>query len=89
MTLEDLRKRIDAVDTRILRMLELRFKYALLTRRFKADVEDPQRDAEVLESVRRRAGRLAGPEFAVRIYEEILAESKALQRKDAKKEIKP
>ena len=88
MSLEDLRKKIDAVDARILRLLDLRFEYALRTRRFKTREEDPEREKEVLRSVRRRAGRLAGPKLAVRIYKEILIRSKALQRnRRATKEI--
>jgi prephenate dehydratase/chorismate mutase/prephenate dehydratase len=82
--LHDIRKNIDAVDAQILRLLNLRFEYALQTRRFKAQGEDPEREEAVLRTARRRAGRLAGPEFAARIYEAILGESKALQKKDLK-----
>jgi len=81
MSLDGLRKRIDAVDRRILRLLDLRFRYALGTGRFKREAQDAGREGEILRSVSgQAAGRLAGPDFAVRIYREILAESRKLQR---------
>jgi prephenate dehydratase/chorismate mutase/prephenate dehydratase len=84
MNLQDLRKKIDGIDARIVRLLDERFAYALQTRRLKTRLEDPNREKSVLQAVRRRAGRLAGPDFTAGIFETILAESKILQAKGLK-----
>jgi len=80
MDLENTRKRIDGIDSEIMKLLSRRMELALQTRRLKEDVTDQAREAQVLSHVRKRAGPLVKEGFAARIYEEIIKESKRLQK---------
>ncbi|MFH0816815.1 MAG: chorismate mutase [Methanobacteriota archaeon] len=82
MELELIRKEIDRVDTEILGALGRRFELALLACRAKEKVEDHEREAEVLRSVRAKSIGLLRPDFTGALYAMILEESKALQRSD-------
>jgi len=83
-SLEELRKRIDTLDARILKILDERMEIALRIRRTKERVHDPKREAEVLEGVRRQSQGLTRPEFSEALFSQIIAESRALQEKDLK-----
>ena len=82
MSLEDLRERIDGLDDRIIRLLNLRFRYALRTRKLKKAARDPERERSILLRVRERTRPPADPEALARIYRKILAESRRLQEKE-------
>lgn len=80
MNLKDLRDRIDALDSKILKLINERMERAILTRKLKAgSVEDPGREKEVLDKVRRNVRGLADSDFCIRLYQEIMGESKRLQ----------
>jgi prephenate dehydratase/chorismate mutase len=79
MNLEDLRADIDHIDAKILALLGERMEKALLTRKFKTDVVDSGREAEVLEKVRRTSRCLVKPEFSEELFTRVMAESKGLQ----------
>jgi prephenate dehydratase/chorismate mutase/prephenate dehydratase len=79
MTLEELRTDIDKLDSRIVSLLNERMEKAILTKKFKRDIEDGNREKFVLEKVERSAHCLVEPKFAVDIYSSIIAESKRLQ----------
>lgn len=82
MTLEDLRRDIDKIDTKVLLLLNERMERALLTRSFKTTTQDKDREAALLEKVRHASHNLIDPHFATGLYDEILTESKRLQEKN-------
>ena len=82
MDLTQIRDRIDQLDRRLLILLQGRMEMALMSRRFKKRIEDPDREKELLENVKNGSSRLLQPEFIERIFREILRESKALQQRD-------
>ena len=82
MTIEEIRKNIDRLDARILKLLNDRMEQALMVRKLKQRIEDPEREQQVLEQIRRNATELIHPEFIERIYSDIIQESKTLQQKN-------
>lgn len=82
MTLEEIRREIDAIDDRLLRLLQARMEQALLARRFKGDVEDPKREREVITRIIGGATPEIGSEFVQRIFTLIIEESKRFQEED-------
>ena len=87
MTIEDLRGRIDVIDDQLVRLLNVRVACAVEVGRLKREVGlpiyQPDREARVLESVRRSATDLAGPltaEALVRIFERIVDEARRAER---------
>ncbi len=77
-TLESLRKRIDLLDERLVRLLDERMELALRIRRFKAGVVDPAREQQVLDAAARRR-QLISPELARELFAKIVRESVRLQ----------
>ena len=82
MTIEEIRKNIDRLDARILKLLNDRMEQALMVRKLKQRIEDPEREQQVLEQIRRSATELIHPEFIERIYLDVIQESKTLQQKN-------
>jgi prephenate dehydratase/chorismate mutase/prephenate dehydratase len=82
MTVEEIRKNIDRLDARILKLLNDRMEQALMVRKLKERIEDPERERQVLERIRGSATELIHPEFIERIYRNIIQESKTLQQKN-------
>ncbi|SLM19819.1 Prephenate dehydratase [uncultured spirochete] len=79
MNLEDIRTDIDRIDAKILSLLNERMEKALLTRRFKSGTFDPTREQVVLDKVRHSSQCLLDPQFSVKIYEQMMAESRRIQ----------
>jgi prephenate dehydratase/chorismate mutase/prephenate dehydratase len=84
MNLKDLRKQIDFLDASIIKLLNERMEKAIMAKKFKTSVEDQEREREVLAKIERNSRGLVDGEFCVRLYKEIMAESKRLQEKDLK-----
>ncbi len=82
MNLQTVRKQIDLLDSRIVKLLNNRMELALMARRLKTRVEDSKRENEILERIRKNATGLVHAELMEKLYEEILRESKNLQKKD-------
>jgi prephenate dehydratase/chorismate mutase/prephenate dehydratase len=82
LNLEEIRKKIDRVDIEILNRLHLRAELALLSRRFKEGVVDEEREERVLGNVKQTVRRLVDPDFAERLYRQIMGESRRLQSED-------
>ena len=82
MHLTQIRDRIDQLDRRLLMLLQGRMEMALMSKRFKNRIEDPDREKELLEKVKSGSSRLLRPEFIERIFLEILRESKEWQQQD-------
>ncbi|MFH0885315.1 MAG: prephenate dehydratase [Candidatus Micrarchaeota archaeon] len=80
MELEELRRRIDSIDSEILKLLNRRMEFALRTRKMKPGVDDADREKEVLEAAAKHAKGLIRPEFSQKVFRDIIAESKALQK---------
>jgi prephenate dehydratase/chorismate mutase len=80
MELEDLRKRIDRIDSDMLRLLNQRMELAMRTKNMKSGIEDPGREKEVFDAVRKRSKGLIRPEFSEKLFREIVAESRQLQK---------
>jgi prephenate dehydratase/chorismate mutase len=84
MELADLRKKIDGIDSEILKLLGKRMEFALRTRKMKSGVDDPAREKEVLDAAAKRSKGLVRPEFSQKVLRDIIEESKSLQRKNPK-----
>ena len=82
MELKDIRKRIDLLDSRILRILNYRMELALMAKKLKTSIEDKDREKEIIERIRVNSTGLINSEFVEKVYTEILKESKALQKRD-------
>jgi len=82
MDLKDVRSRIDFLDSRLLRILNERMELALMARKFKADIEDSDREKTVLDRIRQNSPGLINSEFIEKVYTEIIRESKSLQKRD-------
>jgi len=84
MTLEGLRQDIDRIDARIVALLDERMEKGMLTRRHKSGTLDSSREKEVLDRIAKRSQCLAGPDFTVGLYKQIMMESKAIQDRGQK-----
>jgi chorismate mutase len=91
LSIEDLRNRIDLIDAQLVRLLNVRVACAVEVGRLKHEaglaVYQPDREAQVLNSVRRAATELAGPltaEAVVRIFERIIDEARRAERQKGK-----
>jgi chorismate mutase len=87
LTIEDLRNRIDTIDEQLVRLLNVRVACAVEVGRLKHEaalpVYQPDREALVLDRVRRSANELAGPltaEAVVRIFERVIDEARRAER---------
>ena len=87
LSIEDLRNRIDLIDAQLVRLLNVRVACAVEVGRLKHEaglgVYQPDREAQVLNGVRRAATELAGPltaEAVVRIFERIIDEARRAER---------
>jgi chorismate mutase len=87
LTIEELRSRIDVIDDQLVRLLNVRVACAVEVGRLKHEmglpIYQPDREAQVLASVRQSATQLAGPltaEAVVRIFERIIDEARRAER---------
>jgi chorismate mutase len=87
LTIEELRSRIDVIDEQLVRLLNVRVACAVEVGRLKHEaglpVYQPEREAQVLNSVRKSATDLAGPltaEAVVRIFERVIDEARRAER---------
>ena len=84
MDLKEIRKNIDVLDSKILKLLNDRMEQVLMAKKFKSQIEDREREKKLLDRIRRNSTGLINAEFIERIYTEIIKESKHLQQKDYK-----
>jgi len=82
MDLKDVRKRIDFLDSRVLRILNERMELALMARKLKTNIEDSEREKALLDRIRQNSPGLINSEFIEKVYTEIIKESKTLQKRD-------
>jgi len=81
-TLKDMRRQIDIIDKKIIKLLNKWMEIALKTRIYKEHVFDPEREQEVLENVKKFSRHLIRPDFSEKLYRLILEESRSIQNKD-------
>jgi prephenate dehydratase/chorismate mutase/prephenate dehydratase len=82
MNLNKIRKDIDLLDSKILKLLNDRMELALMSKKFKSRIEDGEREKEVLSKIRENSTGLINAEFIEKIYTEIIKESKNLQQQN-------
>jgi chorismate mutase len=87
LSIEELRNRIDVIDEQLVRLLNVRVACAVEVGRLKHEaahpINQPEREAEVLNRVRQTATELAGPltaEAVVRIFERVIDEARRAER---------
>jgi chorismate mutase len=87
LTIEELRKRIDAIDEQLVRLLNDRVACAVEVGRLKHEaglpIYQPEREAQVFNKVRGSAATLAGPltsDAVVRIFERVIDEARRAER---------
>ena len=80
MSLKEIRKNIDSIDSQILQLLNKRMEQVLLAKKFKTEIEDNEREKEVLDRIGKNATGLINAEFMEKVYVEIIKESKRLQQ---------
>lgn len=83
IALVNLRKKIDEIDDKILDNLNQRLELARQISRYKTNLRDSQREAEVKERVKIKAQRLKNlrGDFVLKLYSLIIKESLFLQGK--------
>jgi prephenate dehydratase/chorismate mutase len=79
MKLDEIRHRIDLIDSKILKLLNDRMEQGLLAKRFKDQIEDPRREEEIMERVKNNPNTLVENDFSEELYKIILTQSKKLQ----------
>lgn len=82
MAIANIRQRIDEIDLELLALLEERMELGLRARRFKKECTDRSREEVVLNRAMRSSLALVEPEFAERLFVEIISQSKQLQERD-------
>ena len=82
MGLKKIRKNIDLLDSKILKLLNERMELVLMAKKCKSRIEDREREKELLDRIRRNSTGLINAGFIEKIYNEIIKESKNLQKKD-------
>ena len=82
MNLEEIRSQIDLIDGKIIKLLNDRLSQAIMAKKFKTNIEDPQREQEVFNNLELKTYDLVTPEFARRLYAIIIEEGKRLQSQD-------
>ena len=80
MSLKEIRKNIDNIDSQIMQLLNNRMEQVLLAKKFKTEIEDNKREKEVLDRIEKNATDLINSEFMEKVYAEIIRESKRLQQ---------
>ena len=79
MTLVEIRKKIDKLDTQVIDLLHQRMKYAIQAGRLKDAVCDPAREEAILRNVLSRKSTLLDAHFIKELYGLIIKKSKQLQ----------
>ncbi|MDQ7822196.1 MAG: prephenate dehydratase [Candidatus Eremiobacteraeota bacterium] len=80
MDLAKVREKIDLIDKKLINLLEERMELSLRAQKLKQEVEDRNREEEVMHHVAERSGGLVYPSFTRRLFELIIGESKRLQK---------
>lgn len=82
MKLNEIRNNIDLIDSRILKLLNDRMEQALLAKKFKNQIEDLEREKDLMERLKQNPNALIDSEFTESLYKTILSFSKKIQTRD-------
>jgi len=82
MTLEEIRIKINKIDTQILEKLNQRMYLSLQTRKFKTKIKDSNRESQVLDQIKHKAKGFdfVRKKFAEKIFKKIIHESRRIQK---------
>ena len=84
MKIDDLRKKIDEIDLKLVKLLNQRGRYAIeigkIKERDSIEVYDPQREQQVVENVQIATQGPLGRESMKRLFERIIDESRRAER---------
>jgi prephenate dehydratase/chorismate mutase len=81
MELEEARKKIDLIDSGIIKMLSERMELALRAGKLKDQIFDPEREKKVIANVISRSHGVLRAGFSEKLFRDIIAESKHLQER--------
>ncbi|MDD4527965.1 MAG: bifunctional chorismate mutase/prephenate dehydratase [Candidatus Margulisbacteria bacterium] len=84
MDLKNIRRKIDLIDSQILKLINDRTEYALISKKFKKEVKDEEREKQILERISKKSSSLINKESIAKIYDLILKDSKFFQEEDYK-----
>ncbi|MBI2342845.1 MAG: prephenate dehydratase [Deltaproteobacteria bacterium] len=82
MSLDYIRKKVDALDAELLALLNRRMEMTIRTKNLKQQAEDAGREKEVMAHITSESRALVTTAFAQTLFREIMAESKRLQKED-------
>ena len=85
MKLEKLRDKIDNIDEDIIKLLIERFEVVEQIMSLKSEIEDKNRENEILTKLDSLTDKTKNQEFFTKIYKFIFEESKNIQKKLSKK----
>ena len=83
--MQQIRKRIDIIDEKIIQLLARRIKLVLKVGKFKKKeglpIRDKKREEEILKKLEKQAKKLGiNPEFISKLYQEMFKESRGAQK---------
>lgn len=84
MNLDEIRKEIDILDGKLIKLLNDRMEQTILAKRFKKKIEDKDREKQIIKKIENYPQNLLDGVFLKELYQKIIAESKQLQNKDIK-----
>ncbi|MEK7309718.1 MAG: prephenate dehydratase [Planctomycetota bacterium] len=82
--LNKVRKQVDLIDFRILKLLNERMEFVLRIKRLKEEIADPSREQVVLGNIQRHSQGLISQRFAEKLFNEVISESKRIQGQNLK-----
>lgn len=82
MSLKEVRRKIDVIDSSILKLLSDRMELVLMAKKFKPQIEDKEREKELLDRIKKNSTGLINAKLLEKIYAEIIKEGKALQQEE-------
>lgn len=80
LNLDDVRRKVDLIDFRIIKLLNERMEYVMRIRRMKEGITDQKREQIVMGNIRKHSQGLVRPGFSAKLFDEIINESKRIQQ---------
>ncbi|HLD36687.1 MAG TPA: prephenate dehydratase [Planctomycetota bacterium] len=80
----EVRKKVDLIDFRIVKLLNERMEYVMRIKRLKEGITDQKREQIVMGNVQKHSQGLVKPGFAEKLFNEIISESKRIQQEGLK-----
>jgi prephenate dehydratase/chorismate mutase len=84
MELEEIRKKIDHIDVQLAKLLGERLELAVRTKRHKKELNDPEREKQVLAHVKRFSSGLLRDDYLHAMFVNIIAESHRIEELELK-----